>query len=145
MHTKKKSMRNARGFSFFSKACPAFVPLIEEGIIKNDIMDLTIKYYLDDFIKANKINTLVLGCTHYPLIGENLRRIYPGLKIISSSKEVATAVKIELEKRDMFAEETQLKNVFYASDLSENFVNMIQNILGKEEDELNIKFKNLDI
>ncbi len=45
----------------------------------------------------------------------------------------------------MFAEETQLKNVFYASDLSENFVNMIQNILGKEEDELNIKFKNLDI
>ena len=53
--------------------------------------------------------------------------------------------KIELEKRDMFAEETQLKNVFYASDLSENFVNMIQNILGKEEDELNIKFKNLDI
>ncbi len=134
-----------QGLSLYSKACPAFVPLIEEGIIRNDIMDLTIKYYLDDFIKENEINTLVLGCTHYPLISENLKRIYPSLKIISSSKEVATAVKIELEKRDMFAEETQLKNVFYASDLSENFVNMIQNILGKEEDELNIKFKNLDI
>lgn len=141
----KKVNEKRQGLQLFSKACPAFVPLIEEGIIKNDIMDLTIKYYLDDFIKANKINTLVLGCTHYPLIGENLRQIYPGLKIISSSKEVATAVKIELKKRDMFAEETQMKNVFYASDLSENFVNMIQNILGKEEDELNIKFKNLDI
>src|SRR5665648_922874 len=50
----------------FSGACPAFVPLIEEGIIENDIMNLTIKYYLDDFIKNNNIDTLVLGCTHYP-------------------------------------------------------------------------------
>lgn len=45
----------------FSKAAPAFVPLIEEGIIDNEIMDLTIKYYLDDFLSENKIDTLVLG------------------------------------------------------------------------------------
>ncbi|MGN0659452.1 MAG: glutamate racemase [Emergencia sp.] len=129
----------------FSKACPAFVPLIEEGIIDNDIMDLTIRYYLDDFIRENRINTLVLGCTHYPLLTDNLRRIYPRLRIISSSKEVATAVSIELAARDMFAGPNDLDNVFYASDLSENFVNMIQTILDREEDELNIKFKNLDI
>lgn len=128
-----------------SIACPAFVPLIEEGIIHNDIMDLTIKYYLDDFIEKNKIDTLVLGCTHYPLISENISRIYPGIRIISSSQEVATAVRIELEKRKMKASEREGENVFYASDLSENFVDMIQLILGKDQEELNIKFKNLDL
>lgn len=147
-----KIQEKHRGLTTFAKACPAFVPLIEEGIIDNAIMDLTIQYYLDDFIRENRINTLVLGCTHYPLIGANIRRLYPGLRIISSSKEVATAVEIELAQRDMLAGprqkepwETPLENVFYASDLSENFVNMIQAILGREEDELNIKFKNLDL
>ena len=133
------------GLKLYSKACPAFVPLIEEGIIDNEIMDLTVKYYLDDFIRENQINSLVLGCTHYPLISDNLKRIYPELRIISSSKEVATAVHIELEKREMFAAEREGENVFYASDLSENFVNMIQNILGRQKEELNIRFKNLDI
>ncbi|MFQ9894417.1 MAG: glutamate racemase, partial [Emergencia sp.] len=109
------------------------------------IMDLTIKYYLDDFIRENKINRLILGCTHYPLLTENLHRIYPEVKLISSSKEVATAVHIELEKRDMLAGENDRENVFYASDLSENFVNMIQLILDRNEDELNIRFKNLEL
>lgn len=133
------------GLKLYSKACPAFVPLIEEGIIDNEIMDLTIKYYLDDFIQEHDINRLVLGCTHYPLLAENLNRIYPEIRLISSSKEVATAVHIELEKNDMYAEKRSGENVFYASDLSENFVNMIQNILGKEKDELNIQFKSLEI
>lgn len=128
-----------------SKACPAFVPLIEEGIIDNKIMDLTIQYYLDDFIKEHDIDTLVLGCTHYPLLTENLHRLYPDMKLISSSKEVATAVQIELTKRDMLAETREGENVFYASDLSENFIQMIQRILGKDEEELNIRFKNLEI
>ena len=131
--------------SIYETACPAFVPLIEEGIIDNEIMDLTIHYYLDDFVEDNQIDTLVLGCTHYPLIRENLRRIYPGLRIVSSSKEAATAVQIELEKHDLLADRRNADNVFYASDLSENFVNMIQRILGKDQDELNIRFKNLDL
>ena len=65
--------------------------------------------------------------------------------IINSSREAAVAVQIELEKRDMLAGENTHENIFYASDLSENFVNMIQTILGKEKEELNIQFKNLDI
>ena len=128
-----------------SIACPALVPLIEEGIIDNEIMDLTLKYYLDDFIRENDINTLILGCTHYPLISKNLKRLYPNIKIFSSSKEVATAVKMELEAADMLSQNENAKSIFYASDLSENFVNMIERILGRDSDELNIKFKNLDI
>ena len=128
-------------------SCPAFVPLIEEGIIDNEIMDMTIHYYLDDFIRDNKIDTLVLACTHYPLISDNLKRLYPDIRLISSSKEVATAVRIELEKRDMFAnsENERRENFFYASDLSENFIDMIQLILKNEQEALNIRFKNLDL
>ena len=131
--------------NIYAKECPALVPLIEEGIIDNDIMDLTIRYYLDDFIKENQIDTLVLACTHYPLIRNNLARLYPDISIISSSKEIAIAAQMELEDRNMFAENNQGENYFYASDLSDNFVKMIELILGKEQKELNIKFQNLDI
>lgn len=141
----RKIHSKAPDLKLYSKACPAFVPLIEEGIIDHEIMDLTIKYYLDDFIQENSIDTLVLGCTHYPLLTENLKRLYPDIKLISSSKEVATAVEIELKKRGMLAGEREHENVFYASDLSENYIRMIQRILGKDEDELNIRFKNLEI
>lgn len=125
--------------------CPALVPLIEEGITDNEIMDLTLKYYLDDFIKKEMIDTLVLGCTHYPLIADNLRRLYPNIKIISSSKEVVEAIRIELEKTDAFASGSAEENKFFASDLSENFVKMIEKILGEDKASLNINFKNLDI
>lgn len=144
----RKIKKLASDIHIFSKACPAFVPLIEEGIIDNQIMDLTIKYYLDDFIWENKLDTLILGCTHYPIIEKNIRKIYPDVRIINSSKEVATAVRMELDEYDMFADHKthdDTGNVFYASDLSENVVEMIEMILGQEKEELNINFKNLDI
>lgn len=125
------------------KACPAFVPLIEEGIIKNDIMDLTIKYYIDDFINQNNIDTIVLGCTHYPLIKENLNRLYPDLNIINPSQIVIKEIKKILEKKDMLAEDSNYESTFYASDLSENFLNMIDRIF--DETDVKVKFKNLDI
>ena len=124
-------------------ACPALVPLIEEGIIDNDIMDLTIKYYLNDFIEKNNIDTLVLGCTHYPLIRKNIEGLYPNLKIIDPSREMFTSIKDELTLTDGFANEVKGDNIFYASDLSENFVNMINKIFEKTE--FKIAFKNFDL
>ncbi|MBO4235768.1 MAG: glutamate racemase [Firmicutes bacterium] len=129
----------------FSKACPALVPLIEEGIIEHEIMDMTVKYYLDDFIKENNIGTLVLGCTHYPLIKKSINKLYPGLEIFSSSKEVAKAVEMELTQREMMAEKKEGKDEFYASDLSETFVALIEKILGQEKETLQIGFEDLDI
>jgi len=126
-------------------ACPAFVPLIEEGIIDNDIMDLTIKYYMDDFVKSNELDTIILGCTHYPLIKKNLERIYPGLKIINPSDIVVNRVEEILADGDMFAEGSDFRNVFYASDLSENFLNMIDHIFAEEEEDAKVKFLNFDI
>lgn len=126
-------------------ACPAFVPLIEEGIIENDIMDLTIKYYMDDFVKKNNLDTVILGCTHYPLISQNISRLYPELNIVNPSSIIVKTIENVLRENDMFAENSDFRNVFYASDLSENFVNMIQKILETEKSDLVLKFKNLDL
>lgn len=126
-----------------SLACPAFVPLIEEGIIANDIMDLTIRYYLEDFILENRVDTIVLGCTHYPLIRSNIERIFPNLRIVNPSEEIAASVIAELKKRGMLADRSSGENVFYASDLSENFVKMIDRIF--EGSEICVKFKNLEL
>ena len=140
----KKILELRPDIKLLSKATPAIVPLIEEGIVDNEIMDLTIKYYLDEIVNEG-IDTLVLGCTHYPLIRENLHRIYPDLKLISSSKAAAIAVEMELREKDILAEEGTGDNYFYASDLSDNFVRMIELVLGKDKRELNIEFQALDI
>ena len=130
----------------FDKATPAFVPLIEEGITENEIMDLTIHYYMDEFIEKNHIDTLVLGCTHYPLIRKNIERIYPKLDIINPSYEIIHTIKNTLSKENIMAGRgNEHENVFYASDLSENFSNMIHKVLETEKSNMILKFKNLDL
>ena len=127
----------------FSTACPAFVPLIEEGIIENEIMDLSVRHYLDKFISYNKIDTLVLGCTHYPLIKKNIEKLYPELKIVNPSKIIFENIRKELETLNGFASEKKGEHIFYASDLSENFINMINRIF--KDTGFTVKFKNFEI
>ena len=129
----------------FETACPAFVPLIEEGIIENDIMDLTIQYYMDDFIRDNDIDTIVLGCTHYPWIQKNIARIYPDLHIINPSSIIVDTIREIIQERDMAAKGSSFENIFYASDLSENFVNMIDSIFEGEDEDARVKFLNFDL
>lgn len=129
----------------YEAACPAFVPLIEEGIIDNDIMDLTIKYYMDEFVKDNALDTVILGCTHYPLIKNSIKKLYPKLEIINPSSIIVEDIEKILKEKDMFAEGSDVQNVFYASDLSENFINMIDHIFEDESEEAKVKFKNFDL
>ena len=118
------------GLSVHQQACPALVPLIEEGISRSDIMDLTIKHYLDTFVGEGCIDVLVLGCTHYPLIRENIERLYPALHIIDPSEEMLDSIKDALGSHSLYADKQEPNHVFYASDLSENFINMIDLIFS---------------
>lgn len=122
-----------------SLACPAFVPLIEEGIIDNKIMDLTIQYYMDDFVKENGFKHLILGCTHYPLIAKNLNRVYPDIHLISSSESVIDEVEQVLTDNEMFAEERTEEDRFYASDLSENFIRMTDRLTEGKNSRIKLK------
>lgn len=143
-HTYKDLIASMNGhLNIFETPCPAFVPLIEEGIIDNDIMDLTIRHYLDDFILENRINTMVLGCTHYPLIRHSLERIYPDLRIINPSEEIVDSIYEILDQGDMLAKNSAVENIFYASDLSENFVRMIDRIFKNSD--VKVEFKSFDI
>jgi glutamate racemase len=127
----------------FGKACPALVPLIEDNLISNPVMDLVIRHYLDQFLAENKIDTLVLGCTHYPLIRRNIDLLYKGLRIIDPSEEIVTDISSALKDRECDKSGGNPDHVFYASDLSENFVNMIHLIIS--ESGYPVKFKNFDL
>ena len=75
-----------------SHACPLLVPLIEEGWLNNDITDQMIHHYLDPLLSEG-IDTLVLGCTHYPLLRPAFARILgPEISLVDSAQNCASAV-----------------------------------------------------
>ncbi len=142
----EKKLRKLRpDLSVKSVACPAFVPLIEEGIIDHEIMRQTIRYYLDGFLKENAITDLVLGCTHYPLIGGQISSLYPHLRLISSSEEAAGAVERELKKRNMLSEVRSGNHVFAASDVSDAFLRMVERVSAGKKEIADIHFYNLEL
>lgn len=133
----------------FSKACPAFVPFIEEGIIDSPIMRETIKHYLNSLVYEDKISTLILGCTHYPLIADQIRKEYPHLTIIDPAEIIMPGISELLEVNDIMADSSRKPNKFYASDLSDNFIYMVRNIFEIEGmcdsfDEIELEAVDLD-
>ncbi len=88
----------APGIEVKSLACPLFVPLVEEGWTDNDVTELVAGKYLAPLRDAG-IDTLVLGCTHYPLLKSVIGRIMgPGVTLIDSATETAKEVKDVLDK-----------------------------------------------
>lgn len=84
--------RLAPGVSVSGAACPGLVPLIEAGLIESDEMIHTLEGYLQP-LKHGAVDTLLLGCTHYPFIGSQIRDILgPDISIVDPAHEVAVAV-----------------------------------------------------
>lgn len=80
-----------------SKACPLFVPLVEEGWTDNAVTEEVIRQYVDELVQQG-VTAAVLGCTHYPLLKQAFRRVYPQLQLVDSSVEVARTVAAELDR-----------------------------------------------
>jgi glutamate racemase len=91
------------------------------------------------------VDTLILGCTHYPLVESHIRRMHPNLRIINPSEVVVDTVEEILKDRNAFADGSaaEIENCFYASDLSDNFVAMIDRIFEGQAEK--VAFKNLDV
>lgn len=117
----------------FSAACPAIVPLIEEGLTDTEIMRLTVSHYMDNFVKDGGFDDLILGCTHYPLISRHIRSLYPNLRMYSSSAEVIREAADILKEKDMLASNSEFIDRYYASDMSDNFIAMTD-MLFKDTD-----------
>ena len=87
------------------KACPLFVPLVEEGWFEHPAADLIAKEYLGP-LGAAGVGSLVLGCTHYPLLRPLLQRVMgPDVRLIDSGEETARAVAAVLRERGLEAPE----------------------------------------
>jgi glutamate racemase len=114
-----------------SQACPIFVPLIEEGWLDDTITDQVIRRYLEKMMRAG-IDTLVLGCTHYPLLKEAIQRFAgPDITLVDSAHNCAAAVKKLLAKEDLTADQEQLGKLEVAlTDQSTGFLRVAERALG---------------
>ncbi len=129
------ALKNLDGeIQIFSKACPLFVPLVENGRFRRgDIVIETIaREYLTPLIHAG-IDTLILGCTHYPLLSEVLRDICgAGVELVSAGEESAYALKRLLKSRDTLGDpDHNGVTGFYVSDRTEDFENIASVFLGE--------------
>jgi glutamate racemase len=84
-----------------TRACPLFVPLIEEGWLENEITDRVVRQYLVPLVQDG-IDTLVLGCTHYPLLRATIGRFLgEAVTLVDSAQNCATAVRDVLEAENL--------------------------------------------
>ena len=124
---RSKSYENAikmhnKDIQTFSLSCPLFVPLAEEGWINNEVTYLVAKKYLECF-QEKQIDTLVLGCTHYPLLKDVIQEV-TGLHVclINPALEVAKNLKDLLISKDGLRDSLQSpRHAFYVSDNTTKF------------------------
>lgn len=116
-----------------SQACPLFVPLVEEGWIENEVTDATTKRYLDG-MKGEGIDTLILGCTHYPLLSTTIQKhVGDKVKLVDSAETTAYALKTLLEEKDLSApRKTPPCHRIYVTDLPARFESIAYRFLGDD-------------
>ena len=112
------------------KAAPMLVSIAEEGWQNHKITTDVIADYLDDIVRSG-IDTLILGCTHFPLFKNKIREIYPELNLVDSSLEVARETKqILLDKNLLNGKDTPVQFQFYVSDITQTFEDQVKNFFG---------------
>jgi len=114
---------SSAGVEVFSRACPLFVPLVEEGILEGDIAESVVRMYLKDLLSAG-IDTLILGCTHYPLLKGTIQRVLGGVRIVDSSEAIAS------ELTPLVGDSGTSGMELYFTDRSQNLGDLIATILG---------------
>ncbi len=119
--------------TIYGKACPLFVPLVEEGLLKDPVTDEIARRYLAELIDID-IDTLILGCTHYPLIRSTLGRIMgERVTLVNPAYETALELKKMLESLDLLNDEPpglgSGQYRFYVSDKAEKFVRFANSII----------------
>ncbi len=110
----------------YTKACPLFVPLVEEGWTEGEIPYLVIKEYLNPIMKEG-IDTLLLACTHYPLLKKSIREVFEGtfFEIVDSAEETAIEVVNLLQSCNLMRKDIKIKDCnrvkFFVTDAPEKF------------------------
>ncbi len=121
------------GTEVFGKACPLFVPLVEEGLWHDSVTEEIASRYAAE-LKGKFIDTLVMGCTHYPLIRSTLRKVMgENVTLVNPAYETAIELKGLLEEKGLTCENTpKEKYQFFVSDQAEEFTSFAKSILPEE-------------
>lgn len=128
----------------YQEACPMWVPLVENNEFNSIGADYFVRKNLDNlFAKSDKIDTIILGCTHYPLLSEKIKKYIPKNLVLLSQGNIVAESLVDYLKRHPEMESKCSKGgsvEFYTSDSEENFNEAASVFFGKE-----IKAKHLKI
>ncbi len=130
-----------------SVSCPLFVPLVEEGWFTSDnaaVYEIARRYL--EPLKDAGVDTLILGCTHYPLLTDIISKIMgKGVTLINMGTATADAVKAYLQENNMLnSDNTNGINKFYVSDMTSSFEKTTQILLGEKLDSNNAEQVDID-
>lgn len=115
--------------------CPLFVPFIEEGEIKGKLIERLAKKYLGDL----KVETLVLACTHYPIIKNVINKVLPNVELVNPGVFVAGKLRNYLIDNGLTNNQTSnRKKDYYVTDLNERFKKVARIFLGEN---INVRIK----
>ena len=137
-HAYRKALE-ARGLHAREKACPLLVPLVEEGWVEHSVTEQVARIYLSEAFADgfHDADTLVLGCTHYPLLKPLLQRVTPGhVSIVDSAESTARAVASHFEQLvphpavDAEERRSAPRLKFFATDSTEKFRRLGERFLG---------------
>ena len=118
----------------FQQACPLLVPIIEEGELKWQGLEMILRKYLEPLLK-NNIDSLILGCTHYGLIEKTVEKLVGDrIKVISEGELVGQKLKTYLKKHKEIGKQLCKKSrrEYYVTDLNERYLKLI-NFFLKEK------------
>ncbi len=112
-------------------ACPLLVPAIEEGETSGVLINLLIKKYLAS-LKKEKIDSLVLGCTHYPIVKDGIKKFMgPKVRLIDPAEEITFSLASYLTEHNLLAPKgAKAKRIYYVTDLTERFISVAEMFLG---------------
>ncbi|MCK9614146.1 MAG: glutamate racemase [Candidatus Omnitrophica bacterium] len=119
----KAILKNDKTAKIYSKACPLFVPLVEEGILEGVIAKSIIEMYLKSF-KSAHTDVIILGCTHYPLLKRQIAAYLKGVYIVDSATEVALHARGVLMQHNLLRSKNNKtgKREFYVTDEPKAFM-----------------------
>ena len=125
-----------------TRACPLFVSLAEEGLINGEATKLIAEEYLKTFKKSN-VDTLILGCTHFPILKKVIQRVVgENVLLIDTAHPTALRLKEILTKENLLNGKTNVKHEFYVTDAPDRVYKVAATFLGST---LNGKLKKIDI
>ncbi len=115
----------------FQKACPMFVPLVENGYVDSDVTEIIAREYLAE-IKEKAVDTLILGCTHYPLLKDIIQEVTgDGVELIDSGAAAAQSAYEFLKNADMLNTKALGEYKYFVSDSTEDFAKLGSIFLSK--------------